>query len=49
MQKGRCLYWSGEDLRCAFYVLRLPEVWGKYFVINSLVPGKLLGTQREWE
>ena len=29
MEKGCCLHWSGEDLRCAFYLLRLPKVWGK--------------------
>ena len=49
LEKGCWYHWSGEDLRCAFYLLRLPKPWGKFFVINMWIPGHLLGSPRAWE
>ena len=46
LAKGEIFAWAGEDLKSAFYLLRLPEVWGKYMLIDLLLPGSWFGEGR---
>ena len=48
LEKGVYFYWSGEDLKSAFYLFELPECWGKYFLIDLQIPGHLLGVAEEY-
>ena len=43
LEKGEIFAWAGEDLKSAFYLLLLPEVWGKYMLIDLLLPGSWFG------
>ena len=43
------LLWSGQDLRCSFYVWALPPAWRPYFMLSKPVRGSAIGRpEREW-
>ena len=48
LEKGLYFFWSGEDLRSAFYLFELPEAWGRYFLINLQVPGWRVGRKEDF-
>ena len=37
------LAWSSEDLKCMFYVFRLPEVWWQFLAFEGGYPGEWFG------
>ena len=42
MQPSEELLISSEDVRCFFYVMRVPDCWVKYLGFNKLVPSSVL-------
>eukprot|EP00973_Karenia_brevis_P049005 6796361-Karenia_brevis.AAC.1 len=43
MRNGETLRWSAADLKCCFYVFRLPPVWRRWMVFERPVPRSVLG------
>eukprot|EP00973_Karenia_brevis_P059372 8265263-Karenia_brevis.AAC.1 len=43
MRSGETLRWSAADLKCCFYVLRLPPAWRQWMVFERPVPRSALG------
>ena len=48
LQRGEIFRWSDEDLRSAFYPLLIPLIWGKFMLIDWLLPGAWFGVQEDW-
>ena len=42
LQPGENLLISSEDVRCFFYVMRVPQAWQKYLAFNKRVPESCL-------
>ena len=43
VEENELVVWSSEDVKCCFYVFRLPRQWGKFFVLNYEFDGRLFG------
>ena len=43
VREGEVIIWSAEDMKCCFYLFRLPPVWWPYFVVGGAVEGTIFG------
>ena len=45
LQDGEVVLMSSEDIRCFFYLFRVPRTWQRFMGFNRLVPGSLVRIQ----
>ena len=41
--EGEELFWTAEDIKCAFYIFKLPAEWLRWFVLNMPLYGEQIG------
>eukprot|EP00971_Amphidinium_carterae_P242859 4822154-Amphidinium_carterae.1 len=45
LEDDQTLVWSSEDIKCAFYIFRMPQAWRKHMVLSQPI---WLGSRRRY-
>lgn len=48
-EEGEVLLWGGDDQKGAFYTWELPASWRPFMTFAWPVPGRLVGSDKDWE